>query len=313
MRDRIHDVEVDTSETVARSLLLEQCPQWGERVLTSVQSSGTSNALWRMHGRAGDDRGDDVVLRLPRTDGAAASMRAELTLLPALARRSELAIGTPQLLHVGRPAADFGLPWAVLNWLPGHDAWSARNDGVDTVELAQDLAGVIHRIHAITDIDVPEREVGGRGGAVELVLERVERWLVAPEWSADSLLDVAAVRRVVAETREAADADAPTSFVHGDLIPGNLLVAGRRVTAVIDWGSAAYADPAQDLAPAWSMFSGRARDAFREAMDTDDASWLRARAFELEHAVGGVLYYAPRRHLLGDVMVRTLRRVLADS
>lgn len=44
-----------------------------------------------------------------------------------------------------------------------------------------------------------------------------------------------------------------------------------------------------------------------------DASRLRAMAFELEHAVGGVFYYGPRGHLLGDIMQRTLDRILVDS
>jgi hypothetical protein len=44
----------------------------------------------------------------------------------------------------------------------------------------------------------------------------------------------------------------------------------------------------------------------------DDATWVRARTFELEHAVGGILYYTPRRHPLGDVMARTLDRILEE-
>lgn len=40
---------------------------------------------------------------------------------------------------------------------------------------------------------------------------------------------------------------------------------------------------------------------------------VAARAFALEQAVGGVLYYVPRRHPLGDVMARTLARILTDT
>jgi hypothetical protein len=45
----------------------------------------------------------------------------------------------------------------------------------------------------------------------------------------------------------------------------------------------------------------------------DDSTWVRARTIELQHAVGGVLYYVPRRHALGDVMARTLHRILDDE
>jgi aminoglycoside phosphotransferase (APT) family kinase protein len=107
-----------------------------------------------------------------------------------------------------------------------------------------------------------------------------------------------------------ADAKVAITFVHGDLIPGNLLLTGGRLAAIIDWGSAGYGDPAQDLTPAWAVFDGSSRQIFLEATGGDDATRLRARAFALEQAVGGVLYYTPRRHPLGDVMARTLHRIL---
>lgn len=94
------------------------------------------------------------------------------------------------------------------------------------------------------------------------------------------------------------------------MIPGNVLVAKNRLAAIIDWGGAGYGDAAQDYAPAWALLSGGARATFRKAVAADDAAWIRGRTFELEHAVGGILYYKPKRHPLGDVMERTLQRIL---
>ena len=133
------------------------------------------------------------------------------------------------------------------------------------------------------------------------------------EWNAAALVDVTAIRRLAAEALEIIDDPVAEGFVHGDLIPGNLLVDGNKLTAVIDWGGAGWGDTAQDLAPAWSVLTNRQRSAFREAVDVDDAAWLRGRTFELEHAVGGVLYYVPKGHPLGDVMARTLDRILSGS
>jgi hypothetical protein len=48
-------------------------------------------------------------------------------------------------------------------------------------------------------------------------------------------------------------------------------------------------------------------------MGVDEATWTRGRAFELEHAVGAILYYRPRGHPLARIMTRTLERVLADA
>ena len=60
------------------------------------------------------------------------------------------------------------------------------------------------------------------------------------------------------------------------------------------------------------MLTEAERPAFREAVGADDAAWIRGRTFELEHAVGEVLYYTPKQHPLGDVMSRTLERIFAS-
>ena len=121
------------------------------------------------------------------------------------------------------------------------------------------------------------------------------------------------MRRVADASRAAADDHVPFVLTHGDLIPGNLLLRGGRLAAVLDWGYVSLADPALDLVPAWAVLGPRARLVFREALDVDDATWARARANALEQALGGVVYYTPRRHPLADVMGRTLRRVLDDA
>lgn len=43
-------------------------------------------------------------------------------------------------------------------------------------------------------------------------------------------------------------ADPPRALVHGDIAPQNLLEAGGRLTGIVDWGDAAWADPAIDFA-----------------------------------------------------------------
>ena len=67
-------------------------------------------------------------------------------------------------------------------------------------------------------------------------------------------------------------------FAHDDLIPGNLLLNGLgHLHPVIDGGSAGYADPAQDIGPAWSIFDEPARSVFRSPVDDDEPTWQRAR------------------------------------
>lgn len=298
-----------------RALLEEHCPDLAGGVLTRLANSGTSNAMWRL--RSGDD--GDAVVRLQRTAGAIASVVREIGLLPRLAESSiaEL-VRTPTVIASGNDA--IGRPWMVLEWLDGADAWETRvQSSASSVETAQSMAQIVRSIGHSHGLPGPDRRAGSRGGRLTPVLAAVERWLGDPQWSASSLVDVASVRRVAAMCAEAdgkpggdvAAESVESVFVHGDLIPGNVLLRDGAIFALIDWGGSGYAGPAQDLAPAWSMFERSARTAFREGVDVDDATWIRAVGFELEHAVGGVLYYVPKAHTVGDVMQRTLDRILA--
>ncbi len=310
MTERIHDDDVDTSEVVARALLVEQCPQWAGRPLQLLRSSGTDNTMWRL--------GNDLVMRLPRMSRAVDSLRKEVEVLPLLGQCALTGIvQVPELHHAGEPDDTYPFPWAVFGWIDGNDVWQCRDDAnIDHEMFAVDLAGAVEAIAALPPLPLAHRAEGDRGGPLPALLDELDRWLHDPRWSASTYVDVAAIERSAAESREAADSsgsDVRSSVVHGDLIAGNLVLHDRRLHAIIDWGGAAYGDRAQDLAPAWSVLDHRGRRAFREALGIDDATWLRARAFELEHAVGAIVYYTPRKHELADVMSRTLRRILTDE
>lgn len=266
--------------------------------------------MWHVH----VPDGADVVVRLPRRPPPAETVDHELTLLRRISESSVAAVvSTPPVRHVGEPHEVFPHRWAILGWLDGTDAWSARAalDG-RCERLAADLAEAVPEICGLRDMPVPHAKPGWRGGPLVPLLQGLDRWLNDPRWRASDLIDVAAVTRLAAEALEVADEPVVPGFVHGDLIPGNLLVESGRLTGVIDWGCAAYADPAQDIALAWSVLDVRSREIFRRAVDVDDATWVRARTFELEHAVAAVLYYRPRHHPLGDVMARTLERILEE-
>jgi aminoglycoside phosphotransferase (APT) family kinase protein len=202
----------------------------------------------------------------------------------------------------------------VLAWIEGRDAWAARHEiDHDSPRLGAQLAEVVAAIGGLgPGLPVPTRAVGDEGVPIrphiDLLLEQLDR--AGP--GAGDLFDAERVRRLAAEAYELDD-PTTTCFIHDDLLPGNLLVHEGDVTAVVDWGSACYGDPARDLAPAWSVLGPRGRHAFREELAPDDATWARARALELCHAVDAVLYYVPRRHAVGDVMAATLERILADT
>mgnify|MGYP001819277169 FL=1 len=311
VNERIHDDEPDTTEHVVRSLLKASCPQWAQSPIEYLTTSGTDNAMWRIH----IDDEPDLVIRLPRRPGAAAGVLHEVGVLRQLEHTSIGSIvTTPKLRHVGEPHEVFPHRWTILEWIDGGDAWTLRNDldGRPLDALADDLANAVNMIGTVEVDGAPRRSPGSRGGPLLPLLERLEGWLDSSAWNAAELIDVAEVRRLAAEAFEVVDEPVIEGFVHGDLIPGNVLVDEGRLSAIIDWGGAGWGDTAQDLAPAWAVLPSFERSAFREAVGADDAAWIRGRTFELEHAVGGVLYYVPKQHPLGDVMARTLERILAS-
>ena len=99
-------------------------------------------------------------------------------------------------------------------------------------------------------------------------------------------------------------------WVHGDLArPGNLLVVGGRLSAVIDFGDLCVGDPACDLSVAWALFSGESRDLFRAALSVDDATWERGRGWALTWVVALPYYIntnpsmvAEARHAIDEVL-----------
>ena len=80
-------------------------------------------------------------------------------------------------------------------------------------------------------------------------------------------------------------------WVHGDLLPGNLLVNHGLLSAVIDWGGLNAGDPACDLQPAWNILAGHSRKLFLSELGADDDACLRGRGWTLFQAITGL--YSP--------------------
>jgi aminoglycoside phosphotransferase (APT) family kinase protein len=101
--------------------------------------------------------------------------------------------------------------------------------------------------------------------------------------------------------------------VHGDLhVRHVLLDDGGGAVGVVDWGDVCLADPAVDLALAYTAFSGPARAAFLAAYEEVDAEReLRARALGVRLSAFLTAYAADvdRPALLAEALAR-LRRVV---
>jgi serine/threonine protein kinase len=101
-------------------------------------------------------------------------------------------------------------------------------------------------------------------------------------------------------------------WVHGDLMPSNLLVADGRLVAVLDFATAGVGDPACDLIPAWNLLSGSARAVFREALGIDDDTWNRGRGRALSMALIQLPYYRDTNKGIAANAQYVIDEVLAD-
>jgi aminoglycoside phosphotransferase (APT) family kinase protein len=118
--------------------------------------------------------------------------------------------------------------------IPGTSTWPA----VPSRELLLAAGAAIARVHAIALEPQPNLPFRPRPIAVDdfAADRRAGRMPTTP------LLRLADER-----IRAATPPDRPIGFVHGDVWPGNTVVAGRRVRALIDWKTAGVGDPGVDV------------------------------------------------------------------
>lgn len=106
--------------------------------------------------------------------------------------------------------------------------------------------------------------------------------------------------------------DAPI-WLHGDLYPSNLLLAGGRLAAVFDFGCLGVGDPACDLMPAWALFDGESRQVFRATLAVDDATWARGRGWALSLGLMALPYCWDTNPVLVATARRMIDQVIADT
>ncbi|MCP9957829.1 MULTISPECIES: aminoglycoside phosphotransferase family protein [Streptomyces] len=297
----LHEDEIPVDETLVRSLLRAQCPQWADLPLSRA-GAGTDNTMYRL--------GEDLLVRLPRTPGGGRSLRKEQEWLPRLAPL--LPCPVPEPVHAGTPTGDFPVVWSVLRWIDGEEP------GPDTVRdwaaFGADLAAFVRELHG-ADLMGATRSGGldwYRGGP----LAPCDRWVGESFDECRALvgdeLDVDALERLWRDALALPGPPGPRGWLHGDLRPGNLLVREGRLCAVIDFGGLSVGFPDAEHAPVWDL-PPRARSAYRDALDLDEETWARARAWAIAVGVSGIPYYRDTLPAFAAECRARLRAVLADA
>ncbi|MFG2328359.1 aminoglycoside phosphotransferase family protein [Streptomyces sp. NPDC048604] len=299
----LHENEIPADETLVRSLLAEQRPEWAALPL-SAAGAGTDNTMYRL--------GDELLVRLPRTAGNGRAVRKEQEWLPRLAPL--LGVAVPEPVHAGTPAAGFPLPWSVYRWIDGAEA------GPDTVRdwaaFGADLAEAVRELHRADLMGATRSEASDlswyRGGPLapcdEWVGPSLEdcRALVGDEFDVDVLEGMWRAGLALPE------ASGPQGWLHGDLKPTNLLVRDGRLHAVIDFGGLSIGRPDAEHATVWDL-PAAARHAYRDALGLDEATWIRARAWAVAVAASGISYYRDSFPAFVAECRARLRNILDDA
>jgi aminoglycoside phosphotransferase (APT) family kinase protein len=273
-RTKMHADEIETDARLTQRLLEGQFPEWADLPIEAVASYGTDHDIYRL--------GDHLAVRLPRIGWATSQAAKEAEWLPKLAPHVPLALPVP--LVMGQPAEGYPFTWSVYEWLPGENA----NGTIDDLDLAAvDLAGFVSALRQVETTGAHVRPLHGRGGPLVESDEHVRRSIAL----LGERIDAEAATRCWDESLGASPFSGGEVWVHGDLLPGNLLVVDGRLSAVIDFGGLNVGDPACDLQPAWNVFAGDSRNRFRAELQVDDGSWLRGRGWALSQAVTALAYY----------------------
>lgn len=290
---KMHDGEPDIDTALVRRLIAAQFPHWARLPVERVDSAGTQNAMYRL--------GEDMVVRLPRTAGAARDVLAERVWLRRLA--PALAVAVPEPLTEGRPGEGYPWPWSVFRWLTGGIPVAGRIE--DPERLAADLAEFVLSLRRVDPADAPasyrSETLAARDADVRAAISGV---------AALGEVDGSAVTALWDTALQAPAWPGPPVWIHADLQPGNMLLADGRLAAVIDFGCAGLGDPAVDLISAWYVLPATARPAFRAALAADDGMWARARGWALSIALMELDYYrntnptmaTTARHVIGETL-----------
>jgi aminoglycoside phosphotransferase (APT) family kinase protein len=198
--------ELDIDDALVRRLVAEQFPQWAGLPVTEVPSAGTDNVMYRL--------GDDMVVRLPRQPGGARQVDKEQRWLPLLAPHLPLPVPVP--LGRGEPTSGYGESWSVLRWLDGENTFDAPL--AEPVVTAVELGRFVAALHRADATGGPPSWRGGPVAANDADVRAAIRDL-----GADGTVDGDAATALWEDVVRLPQWDGAPVWLHGDLLPGNLL------------------------------------------------------------------------------------------
>ena len=139
-----------------------------------------------------------------------------------------------------------GAPFFVMDFVVGtvpHDATSAAHlPAAERLALSTDVAEVLARLHKIAPAAVG---LGDLGRTENYIARQLKRW--TQQWEQTKTEAVPEMELALRLLSERMPTQIGASIVHGDYRLGNMIVAGGRIQAVLDWELCTLGDPLADL------------------------------------------------------------------
>lgn len=263
---RLHEAQIELPDTLARRLVDSQFPQWANLPLTRIPSDGTIHAVYRL--------GEDYVVRLPFIDWAVEDVDRDAERLPLLA--AALPVDLPVLVGAGVPAEGMPWKWGIYSWIPGEHLVAGEGGSAMVASLADAVLG----LRSMPPEGVPTPATLDARADDERTRPRVE-----------ALRSPAALAAWDAAVTLGPNPAPPSGWVHGDLMPANIVIVGRQVHGILDWGASGVGDPALDLLAAWTCMDRAQRRLYLELLSATEDQVTRARAVAVRKIAWGLPYY----------------------
>jgi aminoglycoside phosphotransferase (APT) family kinase protein len=242
-------------------LIQSQFPHYSSLPIHALANAGWDNYTFRL--------GENMLIRLPRDAEHAPPILKEFQWLPILSKQLTTTITTPVAL--GEPSTDYPWHWVINQWVTGETA----SDAVipDKNQFAKELALFLNEFHAIDASNGPKSGAHNfyRGGELHIYDKEMQHAIFHIKNSNEKALTQALWQDALASRWEKKPV-----WVHGDLAIGNILVENGHLKAIIDFGQLAVGDPACDLVIAWNFLSQESRVTFKNTLQLDKHTWLRA-------------------------------------
>jgi aminoglycoside phosphotransferase (APT) family kinase protein len=227
----------------------------GPTSITRIGEGGGSNFSFLL-----ERAGERFVLRRPPRPPlppSAHDMVREARLQLALAPHG---VRLPTIRAVCEDESVLGVPFYVMDYIDADVVTNELPPGLETEDarraLGLDLVDTLVEIHAV-DVDAPGIAGFIRPGSY---LERQVRRFTEL-WGMNQTRDLPAVVEVGEWLAANLPEPAPLAVVHGDYRLGNMMVAGSRIVAVLDWEMGAVGDPRADVGYLLATYSEPGGDA----------------------------------------------------